>query len=55
MVVKREGVYRHGKMRDPRDPGSRKFLNNCGNFLHELNKTVVFNINKTSFILKMMK
>ena len=46
---------RHGKMRDPRDPGSRKFLNNCGNFFHELNKMVVFNINKTSFMLKMMK
>ena len=46
---------RHGKMQDPRDPGSRKFLNNCGNFFHELNKMVVFNINKTSFMLKMMK
>ena len=25
---------RHAKTRDPRDPGSRKLLNNYGNFLH---------------------
>ena len=39
-------------MRDPWDAGSRKFLSNCGNFVHELNKMVVFNINVTSFMLK---
>ena len=46
---------RHGKTRDLSDPGSRKFLSNYGNFLSESSKTVVFNKNKTSFVLKMMK
>ena len=43
---------RHGKMRDP---GSRKFLNNYGNVLLKSNKMVVFNTNKTFFVLIMMK
>ena len=42
----------NGKMRDPRDPGSRKFLNNCGNFLHKSNKMVVFNTNRHLLCLK---
>ena len=43
------------KIARPCDPGSRKFLDNCKNFLHEPNKIVVFNKNKTSFVLKMVK
>ena len=46
---------RHAKMCDPCNLDSEKFLDNCMNFLPKSNKKVVFNKNKTSFVLKMMK
>ena len=40
-------------MRDPRDPGSRKNLKNCGNLLSNSNKSRISNNNETCFGLKM--
>ena len=38
-------INRHARMQDPRDPGSQKFLGNCGNLVHKSNKMVGLNIN----------
>ena len=51
----RGGRDRHAKMTDPHNPGSWIFLSICGNIPHKSTKKVVFNKNKTAYMLNMMK
>ena len=44
-------TYRHGKTRDPRDPGSRKICEDCGNLPPFSTKDNNFDKNMFVFVL----
>ena len=40
---------RHAKTRNPHNPGSRKFVNNCGNFIQKIYQNGCFQQNQSFF------